>query len=202
MRLTACWLLAALAAAPHGASAQACDEEHVRWTEKTDAGLAEETAKRTTIGTMLKWTVPAWTSSSAYRCQDREGKELNVYSVAGWVRRIKKGEGDGDWHIELTATKSGDVKNCIIVEIPPAELDPLFEQARLDLDWYVPDDELFASGDVVEPIKVRFIGPAFFDNEHRGGASRRDKTDGSHGRCNASVRALWEIHPVYWVTDP
>lgn len=57
-------------------------------------------------------------------------------------------------------------------------------------------------GDVSPPVRVRFIGLAFFDGQHRGNASKLDRTDGAHGRCNSSARALWEIHPIYLVTKP
>jgi len=51
-------------------------------------------------------------------------------------------------------------------------------------------------------VRARAIGAAFFDGEHRGGPTRRDRTDGAYGSCNASARALWELHPVYWVKQP
>lgn len=51
------------------------------------------------------------------RCAPRMGRELKTYSLRGWVRRVKKEE-DGDWHVELTGARTGDVTNCVIVEIP------------------------------------------------------------------------------------
>jgi hypothetical protein len=41
-------------------------------------------------------------------------------------------------------------------------------------------------------VRIRIIGAAFFDGEHRGGANHRDETRGDHGRRNSSVRTLWE----------
>jgi hypothetical protein len=43
---------------------------------------------------------------------------------------------------------------------------------------------------------------AFFDGQHRRGGRRSDRIDGGHGRCNSSVRALWEIHPIYRIGSP
>ena len=74
------------------------------------------------------WGLPAFTGQAQYKCADREGRELRVYSLLGWVRRVKTAEDDGP--------------------------------------------------------------------------TRRDQTDGAHGRCNSSARALWELHPVYWIRQP
>jgi len=57
-------------------------------------------------------------------------------------------------------------------------------------------------GDWHEPIAVQLVGAAFFDGHHRAGGRRRDAIDPKHGRCNSSLRALWEIHPVYRVEPP
>src|SRR5438445_514559 len=106
-----------------------CSEPHYRWSEKTDASLASVTPKRAFISTILKtWTPLALTGQALYTCAPRSGRELETYSVTGWVRYLEKHESDGDWHLE--------------------------------------------------------------------------RTRGSHGHCNLSARALWEIHPVYWVRPP
>src|SRR6266581_4379191 len=51
-------------------------------------------------------------------------------------------------------------------------------------------------------VRAGISGAAFFDGQHRRGGRRSEQIDGAHGRCNSSVRALWEIHPVYRVTSP
>jgi hypothetical protein len=40
-----------------------------------------------------------------YKCAPREGRELSVYSVTRWVRRVRKAEDDGDWRFEMTARR-------------------------------------------------------------------------------------------------
>ena len=45
---------------------------------------------------------------------------------------------------------------------------------------------------------MKFIGPAFFDGEHRRKAPNRNRGN-RHGRCDLSLR---EIHPVYSVLRP
>jgi hypothetical protein len=117
--------------------------------------------------------------------------------VTGWVRRVRTGESDGDWHIELTARQTSPVDSCLVLEIPAADLNGNYAQARLDLQSRASWD---SHGDVLPPVRLRFIGAAFFDGQHRG--ADLAKADGSHGRCNSSARALWELHPVYWVREP
>lgn len=177
-----------------------CPDPHYRWSVKTEESLADRTPVRAYVTTILtRWDLPRFTGEAQYECAPREGRELAVYSVTGWVRRVRTGEADGDWHIELTARQDSPADSCIVLEIPPAELGGNYAQARQDVQslagWT-------SNGDVSPPVRLRFIGAAFFDGEHRGGPGRRDQTDGAHGRCNSSARALWEIHPVYWVRQP
>lgn len=175
-----------------------CSEPHYRWSEKTDGSLANLAAVTASVSTILKsWALPEFTSQAKYKCAARQARELKVYSVTGWVRRVKTGESDGDWHIELTSGQSSPVGSCIVLEIPPADLNGNYAQARLDLQSRVTWD---SHGDVVPPVRLQVIGAAFFDGQHRG--TDLAKADGSHGRCNSSARALWEIHPVYWVKQP
>jgi hypothetical protein len=187
-----------LFAAPSAARGQ-CTDPHYRWTEKVDESLASIAAVKSYVSTILKWPLVEFTSQAKYKCAERIGRELKVYSVTGWVRRVKTGETDGDWHIELTSRQNTPVDSCMVVEIPPPSLSGNYAQARQDLDRKV---SWASNGDVSPPVKLRFIGAAFFDGEHRGGAANRDKTDGAHGRCNSSAKALWELHPIYWVLDP
>lgn len=198
MRLRA--LLAVLVGLSVRPVAAQCTEPHYRWTEKTDESLASLTPVRTTIRAMITtWALLPFTGQAIYKCADRAGRELRAYSLYGWVRRVKTAEDDGDWHVELTSRSDSPIDSCIVAEIPPSELGGNYSQARADLanlvDWN-------SQGDVSPPVRLRFIGAAFFDGEHRGGPTRRDQTDGSHGRCNSSARALWELHPVYWIREP
>jgi hypothetical protein len=177
-----------------------CPDPHYRWTEKTRESLASVTPLKRSINTILGWATLEFTGESRYKCAPRKGHELQVYSVLGWVRRVKTGETDGDWHIELTARADSDTGSCIVAEIPPVELGGNYAQARTDLQSLVTWDS--QHGDVIPPVRLRFIGAAFFDGDHRGNATHRDQTDGGHGRCDSSAQALWELHPVYWVRQP
>ena len=77
---------------------------------------------------------------------------------------------------------------------PPADPAMNAERERMVADQ-------IASRDVREPLAVRIRGAPFFDGQHRRTTRKRDVTDGGHGRCNSSLRALWEIHPVYAVSE-
>ncbi|HKI95177.1 MAG TPA: hypothetical protein VJ992_07785 [Gemmatimonadales bacterium] len=194
----------AMVCAPSPAAAQ-CDVPHYRWAQKTEESLASTAARRTNITSILRqWSLLEFTRADVYKCAERVGNERHVYSVLGWVRRVLRDEDDGDWHIEVTVRADTPIDSCMVVEIPPADLSGLYGNARSDLDSLESEHGVTedASGDLSQPLRVRIVGAAFFDGQHRGGADRRDRTDGSHGRCNSSARALWEIHPVYWVTEP
>ncbi len=198
MRIPVCVLASLVGLGMRSALAQTCTDPHYRWTVKTAESLASETPIAATIRAMLTtWTLPAFTGQAQYKCAARAGRELHVYSLRGWVRRVKTGETDGDWHVELTSRSDSPTDSCIVVEIPPG--DGNFAQARTDLQNLTSWN---SQGDVSPPVRLRFIGAAFFDGEHRGGATHRDRTDGAHGRCNSSAHALWELHPVYWVRQP
>jgi hypothetical protein len=191
------FVLAPLLLAPVRLNGQ-CPEQHYRWSEKIDGSLASVTPARTYVTTILKsWAPLELTRAAKYKCWDRAGRELKVYSLTGWLRRVRTGESDGDWHIELTSRQDSPVDSCIVLEIPPSDLNGIYAQARLDLRSRVSWD---AHGDVDPPVRLRFIGAAFFDGQHRG--ADLAKTHGSHGRCNSSARGLWELHPVYWVLGP
>ncbi len=182
-------------------AAQACREPHYRWTEKTDTALATVAPQPTSVSAILAgWAPPDLGPRD--RCAPRSERELGVYSVTAWVRRIDKFKDDGDWHVELTERADSPSDSCIVVEIPARKYSPRYARARAALDSLIGDRRIRRGGVLARPVLARISGAAFFDGQHRRGGRRSDKIDGSHGRCNSSVRALWEIHPVYRVTSP
>ena len=189
--------LACVLALPREGSTQTCTEPFYRWSEKIDESLASVTPRRASVATMLS----RWAPLALMRhdeCAARAGRELRTYSVIGWVRRVKKQETDGDWHIELTRQANSSPTACIVAEIPPTSPNGNFGQARTDLDALLASAQVAGDGEVTPPIRVRLVGAAFYDGFHHtaaGGAS-------GHGGCNASGRALWELHPVYFVRAP
>jgi hypothetical protein len=201
------WTLPALAAvggllaSRSSTPPQRCDQPHYRWDVKIDTALAGRPAVATTITDILtRWTPPALGPGNA--CAPRAGRELNRYMVGGWIRRIEKTKDDGDWHIELTAAPTSPPESCIVVEIPLPRFGAVYRRARTQLNALLVDRHLDKDGDLDTPLAVRIAGAAFYDGQHRRTTSRRDQTDGGHGRCNTSLRALWEVHPVYDVRTP
>ena len=185
-------LLASRATAPF----QDCNPPHYRWAVKTDTALASRPAAVTTLAAILtRWTVPPLGPRD--RCAARAGRELSVYTVHGWIRRIERSKDDGDWHMELTTGPTTPPESCIVAEIPLAELGAVYARARTRLDSLLADRKLDKDGDLRSPLAVWITGAAFFDAQHRRTTRKHDGTDGGHGRCNTSLRALWELHPVY-----
>jgi hypothetical protein len=200
-RAVALTLVGTLLAAPARAQWQPCREPHYRWNEKTDTALATATRLPTSIVAILTICRPL-PFTAADRCAARVGNERRVYVVQGWVRRVDKAKDDGDWHIELTARATTPPESCIVVEIPPAELSVRYARARADLDALLGNPAIGKHGVLKRPVPVAVVGAALYDGEHRGAGRRVDQIRKAHGRCNASLRALWEVHPVYAVTPP
>ena len=105
---------------------QRCAEPRYRWSAKIDTTLAALTPQPASIPEMLQsWDVPALRARDA--CAPRAARELLVYRVRGWVRRLETSKDDGDWHIELTDRPDGPALSDADWEILAAL------QAELDL---------------------------------------------------------------------
>ena len=194
-------LVAALTIVPLApAHAQTCTEPHYRWSEKIDTSFAHQTPTDADVSGMLAWAPRTITAKD--KCAKRIGREKNVYAVTAYVRRIKLRESDGDWHIEITEEESTPVPaSCVIVEIPAAANGSRYGEAREQLAGLVDTTHLGPNGDLTAPVQVTFTGAAFFDGYHQK-TTQGVKCASQHGRCNSSVRALWELHPIYEVQAP
>jgi hypothetical protein len=197
--LVALGLAGLVAAAPLGA--QACREPHYRWTQKTDTALAHVAPQTTSVAVILATWAPPHLGPRD-RCAPRSDRELETYSVTAWVRRVDRFKDDGDWHIELTERADSPSDSCVVVEIPAPRYGPRYARARMDLDSLIGNRKIRRGGVLARPVRAGISGTAFFDGQHRRGGRRSEQIDGGHGRCNSSVRALWELHPVYRVTSP
>jgi hypothetical protein len=175
-----------------------CREPHYRWSEKTDTSLmATGVPRNISIGVVLgHWAPPGLTSHDW--CAPRAGRELLLYSVRGWLRRVETAKDDGDWHLELTDRPQSPLDSCLVAEIPPGELGAAYRQARADLATALGHRKMWKRGMLAEPLEVRIVGAAFFDGHHRP-TTRPEAINPRHGDCNSSLRALWELHPVYRV---
>ena len=88
------------------------------------------------------------------------------------------------------------------MEIPAERYGAIYRGARAALASLVDTTRLGPRGDLRPPVRVRFTGAAFFDGFHQRAAPGGTLHADQHGRCNSSLRALWELHPVYGVTAP
>lgn len=180
---------------------QGCREPHYRWTQKIDTSLAALPPDPASVAAILaSWAPP--NIAPRDRCARRSDRELRVYLLTGWVRRVAKVKEDGDWHIELTERADSPADSCIVAEIPAPRYSARYAVARTALDSLIRGRQIGKGGVLSRPVLAGVVGAAFFDGQHRRGGRRSDETDGGHGRCNASVTALWEIHPVYRVITP
>ncbi len=173
-------------------------EHHYRWAQKADTSLVAVAVETTTVGTILAhWTPPA--ISKGNWCTPRTASEGHLYTLVGWVRFVKDEANDNDWHIELTSNRTSPRTSCVIVEIPSDDYGQLFAVVRDSFLAVTGLSDVRQKGDTIRPaVKIRVTGAAFYDGWHRSASG----TDGNHGHCNKSQRALWEIHPVYRVEHP
>src|SRR3989442_1594767 len=124
--------LASLPPAVPGAAPQ-CRQPHYRWTQKTDTSLAALSPHPTSVTAILAgWAAP--NIASRDRCAPRADRELPVFALTGWVRRVEKVKDDGDWHIELTEGAASPVDSCVVVEIPAPKYGSRYALARAALD--------------------------------------------------------------------
>ncbi len=199
-------LVAAFAAVAIGPAYSQCTDPHYRWTVKTTVAHQGDPSTAATPSAMLKWTPlelyhPA---PGAKDCTPRADRELTMFAVTGWARtwKLEKGpKGDLDWHIELTQGPNTDTTKCVVVEIPDPQYGAIFATARHDFLDLIVNSTINKDKQIVPPVRLTVVGLAFFDAQHRG-AKGSGKPPTLHGHCNASDRALWEIHPVYEVRQP
>ena len=186
-------------------AARDSDDLGYRWAEKVDTMLAAQPAIPTTVPAMLTWTPLDVGPRDA--AAPREGRELHVYRLIGWIRRARQND-DGDVHLSLTATPGSSADSCVVAEIPAARYGAVFRRARAELLPILEGTRIKQSGRLKVPVAVEVTGAAFFDGTHlqrrkvQGKKGERIAEAKSHGGCNASASALWEIHPVYGIRQP
>ncbi len=169
---------------------------HYRWSAKIARSGFSQTPARPSVHAALAWAPLPFSGHSVLSwCQARRGRETKPFSVLGWVRRVRQ-ENDGDVHVEITQNANDAVEDCFVVEIPAASLSARFNKARNDLAALLAVNQL-SDKDFATPTRVRFTGLAFWDGWH---ATSTGAT--SHGRCNSTRGAAWELHPVFKVRAP
>ncbi|HMG73907.1 MAG TPA: SH3 domain-containing protein [Pyrinomonadaceae bacterium] len=168
---------------------------HYRWSAKITTSGFTQTPTKPSVSAALNWTpLPFAGHDLLSWCEARSGREMKPFSVQGWVRRTRTEANDGDVHVEITQKANDPVTDCLVVEIPPADLSARFNKARNDLAALLSVSQL-ADTDFTTPIRVRFTGLAFWDGWHA-----TSTLPAGHGRCNSTKGAAWELHPVFKVS--
>src|SRR2546426_199138 len=91
--------------------AQRCREPHYRWTQKVDTSLATLAPQpASTVAILGTWEPPHLGAQD--RCAPRAGRELQVYRLTGWVRRVGKVEEDGGGATRSTASTGAAIRPC------------------------------------------------------------------------------------------
>jgi len=127
--------------------------------------------------------------------------EGDLIEVEGWVHLIAF-EPDGDYHIQMTASRT-DGNHNLIVEVPcPAFVKPRLRSRVGDVRAFVLAElpggrEASAAGRPIKPARfVRLRGQLFYDANHFGGEPR--------GKLGMKAATIWEVHPVVamWLATP
>src|SRR5947208_2016002 len=127
-----------------------------------------------------------------------------VDETPSFLIRYMRGQNEPMCHRgKLSMARWGLVVGSLALVAPPAErYGAIYRGARAALASLVDTTRLGPRGDLRPPVRVRFTGAAFFDGFHQRAAPGGTLHADQHGRCNSSLRALWELHPVYGVTAP
>lgn len=129
-------------------------------------------------------------------------KEGDVIEVEGWIHLIAL-EPDGDYHLQMTASRN-DGNHNLIVEVPCAAfVDSVRLRTRVAaVRAFVLNQLLHGlgpgqSGRVLSPPRfVRLRGQLFYDANQFGSAPR--------GKRGMKAATVWEVHPVIamWFVVP
>ena len=169
---------------------------HYRWSQKiSTSGFSQQPTSASVHAVLQFAPLPFRGHAISSWCKDRGGRELKPFSVLGFVRRTRT-ETDGDVHLEITMAAADAVGDCVVVEIPPANLSQRFAKARNDLASLLSVSSI-TDKDFDAPVRLRFTGLAFWDGWHA-----TANLPSGHGRCNSTIGAAWELHPVFKVASP
>ena len=119
-----------------------------------------------------------------------------LVTTTGWLYLVG-GEGDGDYHIQISGSAStGD--HCLIVEVPnpdakfgaSAELEPKFAGVRdfIKAKMLAGKDPSVGGSVMQHEVYVTVSGILFYDDSHVG--------DQPRGKKGMKAATLWELHPV------
>jgi hypothetical protein len=165
-------------------------DNHERWTLKNRSKPSSlASAKSITLADILGWAIPAGhTVSEEDAIPPREPK---LYTLSGFVRKIKLSDDDCDLHLELAA--SGDTgERRVIVEVPAKQHALQNVVAGM---FNLSDSVHSHTFNGPKAKRVTVTGYAFIDLSHQ--CAEFPQAGCNHG--GERVQTLWEIHPVFAV---
>lgn len=164
---------------------------HYRWAEKIQASGKSSQVDTVTIAEILDtWAHPDIGKKTGDFCIARDADEGKRYAVTAWLWRVKHSPDDGDYHLELTDSKTNFTERCLVAEVPEAKWGKGYGSVRKAFEKII-GGAVAGTKDFAKPIHVRVTGVAFWDGWHAG-----VDHPSSHGRCNAAGIGVWELHPV------
>ena len=164
------------------------DDHHERWQLKTrpkPGSLAS--ADAVAVPDVLAWAVPLGhhdTENTAV-----VPKEKHLFTLTGFVRKIKLSDDDCDLHLELAASGETNAPR-VIVEIPPTRLSlQKIVAAMFNLSATARSHTYNGA----KALAVVVTGFGFVDLSHQ---CHNAPTAGcQHG--GSQVKTLWELHPIF-----
>jgi hypothetical protein len=182
-------VLGVAARAPARPTAFGCttDDAHERWALKTRSKPHSMAgAKTVSLATVLRWAIPA--GHDASETAAIPPREARLYTVSGFVRKIKLSEDDCDLHLELADSGSPGAPR-VIVEIPASQTALLNKAIGM---FNLSKDVQSHTYNGNKAKRVTVTGYAFLDLSHQ--CAEFPRAGCRHG--GDRVNTLWEIHPV------
>lgn len=166
-------------------------DHQYRYSMKHRAAPENVSSIASSIPTVLSWPNPPGSVTSKTREVDalQDERELDTFTVAGYVWLAKIEANDCDIHMEISDSNEADAPR-IIVEVPYGT------DAWNAAYAFIRERKLkFKQGTIAKwnsPAKIVVMGYAFWDGHHW--MASNPKKGNKHG--SPLVGTLWEIHPV------
>ncbi len=133
--------------------------------------------------------------------QSRIAEERQNVEVPAYIVAVKPGEDDHDMHVIISNRSRGANRDFMTVEVSGLPRDRVneadFARVRAEIRAILPETDTVSSDyiRIVPPARVLIRGSLFFDGDHGYGCRS------CPGPGWAKPMTVWEIHPVYSITE-
>lgn len=132
---------------------------------------------------------------------DRVPEELRNVQLDAYIVAVKPCEDDRDYHVIIKDENADEYMNVEVSGLPTNGVGLAdFKRARGEIESVLTDANSSSTcgryNKPDQPIHVRIEGSVYFDGDHRAGCQ-----SGCPGPSYAKPSTVWEIHPVYSVTE-